>query len=382
MVGRRQRTIAWNARRSGSSVPILALVAVGLFTSVGISPLDAHAAEIRLHSECRGENPVIALGDIATIHARDQETVDSLASLELFPAPTPGSQRFVSVNQIQDMLFRRGVNLAEHRLSGSSRVTVLGPENEAGTEKPDAPSTAVSNRATDAVSQAVARYLSENASATQPWIVNLKLDEQQVRLATAVRSSISVRGGVAPWTGPQRFEITVDSAGEPATFQVDSEVSLPPNVVVAARALSRGKVILPADVRLQPVSATDGSSERFFSLDEVIGLEVSSAIAAGRPLSRKAVRQPLLVRRGDVVTVFSRAAGISVRVIARARDDGSLGDAVAVESMLDRKVYYARVSGLRQADVFAQPVRTKPAAPAKTAGANTNWTDGLGKKRL
>jgi len=369
-------------RRKESSVRVAVLAFAATIASTGIHPSNAPAAEIRLHSQCRAENPVIALGDLATIHALDQETVDNLASIELFPAPTPGRQRFVSVNQIQDMLFRRGVNLAQHRLSGSSRVTVLGPENAAGAEKPDVPSAAISNRANDAVSRAVVKYLCENASQTETWIVDVKLDQNQVRLVTAPRSSISVRGGAAPWTGPQRFEVVVDSGGAPATLQIDAEVSLPPNVVIATRAISRGKVISPADVRLEPVSATDRSSERFYRLDEVIGLEVSSAIAAGRPLTRKAVRQPLLVRRGDVVTVYARAAGISVRVMARARDDGSLDDAVAVESLLDRKVYYARVNGLRQVEVFAQPVRTKPAASAKTAGANTNWTNSFGGKRL
>ncbi len=366
----------------GTKTRVATLGVVAAIALIGHRSSDVQGAEIRLHGECRVENPVVALGDIATIHARDQETVDRLASIELFPAPTPGRQRFLSVSQVQDMLFRRGANLAEHRLSGSSRVTVLGLEDAAGTERPDAPSVAISNRANAAVSKAVVRYLGQAAPETGAWIVDVKLDEGQVRFVTAPRSSISVRGGAAPWTGPQRFEVTVDSDGEPATFQIDAEVSLPPNVVVATRAISRGRLISAADVRLEPVSATDRSSERFYGLDEVIGLEVSSAIAAGRPLTRKAVRQPILVRRGDVVAVYARAAGISVRVMARARDDGSLNEAVAVESLLDRKVYYARVNGLREVEVFAQPVRTKPAAAAKAAGANTEWTKGPGGKRL
>lgn len=366
----------WMVRRA-------AITMVGASVLVGFGVADTSAAEIRLHGECRPEATVVTLGDVATVHALDQETVDELTSLELFPAPAPGGRRFVGVGQIQDMLFRRGVNLAEHHISGSSQVAVLGATPARKTERRGASSTALVGRANARVAQAVARHLRETVSAAKPWIVDVTLDEHQVRLTTAGRSSISVRGGMAPWLGLQRLEITVDSGSESSTFQVDADVAMPPGVVIAGRALSRGAVISPADVRLEPVSASDTSSDRFHRIEDVIGLEVATAVGAGRPLTQKAVRKPLLIRRGDVVTIFARAAGISVRVMARARDDGSLDDAVAVESMLDREVYLARVSGLRQAEVFAQPVRTKPAAASpRPAGNSAAWTNGLGGKTL
>jgi flagellar basal body P-ring formation protein FlgA len=368
---------------AGRMVPRATMVIVVAFTLIGFRPTDTSAAEIRLNSECLCEAAVVTLGDVATIHALDQETVDKLTSLELFPAPAPGGRRFVSVRKIQDMLFRRGVNLAEHDISGSSQVAVLGATPATENERRDAPSAALVKRANARLAQAVARYLRETVSASKPWIVDVKLDEHQVRLTTGPRSSMSVRGGMAPWLGLQRFEITIDSGSESSAFQIDADVSLPPDVVITVRALPRGRVISAADVRLQPVSTSDTSSDRFYQTQDVIGLETTTAVGAGRPLIRKTVRQPLLIRRGDVVTVFARAAGISVRVMARARDDGSLGDAVSVESMLDRTVYLARVSGLREAEVFAQPVRTKPAAASpRSAGKSAAWTTSLGGKTL
>ena len=383
MVGRRKRIDAWDDRYASCFASWAMMFMVGGSILVGLGGGDTSAAEIRLRSECRSEAAVVTLGDVATIHAPDQETVDKLASLELFPSPASGGRRFVGVRQIQDMLFRRGVNLAEHQISGSSQVAVLGAVLETETERPDAPSTALVKRANSRVVQAVTQYLYETASATKPWIVDVKLDEHQVQLTTGPRSSISVRGGMAPWLGLQRFEVTIDSGSESSTFQIDAEVALPPGVVIAVRALTRGSVISAADVRLEPESTSDTSSDRFCRIEDVIGLEATTAVGAGRPLTRKTVRKPLLIRRGDVVAIFARAAGISVRVMARARDDGSLDDAVAVESMLDRTVYLARVSGLREAEVFAQPVRAKPAATSpRPAGNRAAWTNGLGGKTL
>ncbi len=68
-----------------------------------------------------------------------------------------------------------------------------------------------------------------------------------------------------------------------------------------------------------------------------------------------AVRQPLAVHRGEVVTVLARAGGIRIRTNARAREEGSVGELVAVESLLNRSTYYARVSGTREVEVFARP---------------------------
>ncbi len=75
------------------------------------------------------------------------------------------------------------------------------------------------------------------------------------------------------------------------------------------------------------------------------------------------LRPPLWVHRGDVVTVYANTAGIRIRTTARARDDGSQGELVAVESLLDRSTYYARVSGIREVEVFAR-ARAWSARPA------------------
>lgn len=368
---------------AGRMAPRAMMAMVGALVLMGFSSVDMSAAEIRLRSECCPEAAVVTLGDVATIHSVDQETSHMLASLELFPVPAPGAKRFVSVRQIQDMLFRRGINLAEHRLSGSSQIAVLGATPSAEAKQLSAPSAALVKRANARVSKAVTQYLSQAASSTKPWIVHVKLDEYQVRSITGPRSSMSIRGGMAPWLGLQRFAVTLDSQRESSTFQIDADVTLPPDMVIAVRALSRGAVISAADVGTKPVFTPGTSSDRFYRIQDVIGLEVTTAVGAGRPLTQKSVRQPLLIRRGEMVTVFARAAGINVRVMARARDEGSLGDAVAVESMLDRMVYHARVSGLRQAEVFAQPVHAKPTAiSARSDETRAAWVNGLGGKAL
>ena len=349
----------------------------------------AVAAEIRLRPECHCRRPVVTLGDVAEILATDARTASELAAIELFPAPSTHRQRFVRVRQIQDELYLRGINLVEHRFSGSSRVVLIGdaPEPEAAEPEAAEPeaaeprplSTVSADRAQRRVSRAVLDYLRRQGPNSDPWKVDVKLDENQARQMTAAGSSISVRGGTAPWVGPQRFQISIEGTAQPAAFEIDAEVSLPMAVVVAARPLSRGMLISAADVRLKPVEPTPGINQPFSSIDQVVGQETARAISEGKPLDSELVRPPLLVRRGDVVTVFARAPGIQVRTQARARDEGSLGELVAVESMLDRRRYFARVGGLREVEILIQAVQAKSLAEAgPTVNRASSVTKSLG----
>ena len=95
-------------------------------SAVILLPSLAHAAaaELRLRAQCNPAGPVVTLGDVAEIDSADARQAASLAAIELFPAPAAAEQRIVHVREIQDLLLLRGVNLTEHRFSGSSEVTV------------------------------------------------------------------------------------------------------------------------------------------------------------------------------------------------------------------------------------------------------------------
>jgi flagella basal body P-ring formation protein FlgA len=171
-----------------------------------------------------------------------------------------------------------------------------------------------------------------------------------------------VAGGRSPWVGDQRFEVTVTLPGQaPARFGVDAQIALPPAVVVASRSLPRGAVLSAVDVELRLDARFSDDQQTFASIDEVLGTETTRAIGVGMVLDRDAIRSPLLVRRSEVITVTAVAGGIRVTTNARAAADGSLGDLIPVESLHDRAKYFARVSSLRQAEVYAGAVKTRHA---------------------
>jgi hypothetical protein len=68
------------------------------------------------------------------------------------------------------------------------------------------------------------------------------------------------------------------------------------------------------------------------------------------------------------VTVFARCPGVRVRTTGRALEDGALGDLVTIESLADRKSFFARVCGPQEVEVFAGAGQA--AAIARTAGGD------------
>ena len=125
-----------------------------------------------------------------------------------------------------------------------------------------------------------------------------------------------------------------------------------------------GALILPSDVRLQRKDSSDDEESGFRSIDEVVGKETTRSVGKGRALLQTMVRSPLLVRRGDMVTVCARASGICVRTTARARDAGSLGDLIAVKS-LNGDTFLAQVSNTREVEVMARSVKANSPAIAR-----------------
>jgi len=327
------------------------------FVFLFLAAANATAAELRLKPQCVPAGPVVALGDVADIASTDARQTAALAAIELFPSPTSGEERTVRVREIQDLLLLGGVNLVEHQLSGASEIVV-----SAAAARPRAPaarpvSTAELQRIKRRITDSLAKYLNEHSTSPQDWSIEFELTEANARPFADPIAPIEVAGGAAPWTGSQRFDVAV--AGKngtvPFTVTIDATVRVVAPVVVALRSLPRGAIVREGDVTLQRTPAADKVPGTLHSLEEALGHELVRAVGAGLPVTTDTLRPPLAVHRGEVVTVVARAGGVRIRTNARAHDEGSVGELVAVESLTNRSTYYARVSNIREVEVYARP---------------------------
>jgi flagella basal body P-ring formation protein FlgA len=323
-----------------------------------------HGAEIQLREDVRAAGPLVLLGEIADVHARHSVESAELATIDLFPAPPPGEYRVLRLRELQDVLAVRGTNLGEHRFSGASQITIRGPHrDEVAPKSRPQPSKPARKAAADRsvvesrVCAAIEAYLSEKAG-DLGWNVAVQISDSRSLEISALGESLAVAGGAEPWSGKQQFEISATN-GDDDPIPVVASVELPPAIVVARYSLPKGVLLRADDVKLQHGEPTRGEASVYQSIEEVIGKETVRNIAEGQILDSHSLRRPLLVRRNEIVTVYSQSEGVSVRTTARVRDDGADGDLVTVETLEDRKPFFARVSGPQEVSVFAQAIRAE-----------------------
>jgi flagella basal body P-ring formation protein FlgA len=327
----------------------------------------APAAEIRLRAQCAAVGSVVTLGDVAEIVAADRRQAETLAAVELCPAPAAPQQRFLRNRELQDLLVLRGVNLAEHQFSGASQTTVTSSARSARPEVEKTVPLPALRQANRRMCEALLKYLQQQAAADQSWNVQIDLNDSQARLCADTGAAISLSGGKAPWTGTQHFEVTMKSARGSTRFELDARVTAPSARVVTTHAIIKGTVLRAGDVELQRDGVDESDAAAFSSVEEVLGRETTRAVPSGKVLTQDSLRAPLLVHRGDVVTVYVHSAGIRIRTTGRARDDGSQDELVAVESLLDRSTYFARVNGVREVEVYGRSARAEEPAVMATS---------------
>jgi flagella basal body P-ring formation protein FlgA len=329
-----------------------------LIVVVSFGAFSANAAELRLKRQCAPQSPIVVLGEVADVFSADGERAEALKRIELFPAPAADQPRVLRVRELQDLLAARGINLSEHRFSGFAQVQIAAAKKRADANLPLSEQGA--KRAQRRVEEAIQRYLREQSGAERPFQVQLELTGSQQRTFGTSSAPISVRGGAAPWIGKQLLTLAIDSPSGQEYYSLEVGVSEPSSVVAALHSLQRGSIIRAADLTLVPVdSRDDNETAVFHSIEEVAGKQVAKAVAEGKILTPDVVQSPLMVRKGDIVTIYSRAAGIRIHTTARAKDDGALNDLVTVESLADRKSFPARVCGPRETEVFAQAVKAE-----------------------
>jgi flagella basal body P-ring formation protein FlgA len=309
------------------------------------------AAEFKLRDEARVTKGTVLFGDLADIYNAEPAEAEKIAAVELIPAPPPGYRMRLTMREIQDFLNLRGVNLSQHQFSGAGEVSILRVSDSASTNLLHRHAGKLATQqARQIAAEAIIRYLREKVS-DDPWQVDVTLDGEDAPLV-ARAAPTAVTGGESPWVGRQTFVLTVVGANGPTRVQAVAQVTLPAAVVVAIHQVPRGTVVRACDVQLQRLDADKAVKASFQTIEEVVGKEAQRNLTPGQMLDTASVRAPLLVHNGEVVTCYGRNAGIVVRLPARARENGSQGDLITVESLSDRRAILARVCGLQEVEVF------------------------------
>jgi flagella basal body P-ring formation protein FlgA len=116
-------------------------------------------------------------------------------------------------------------------------------------------------------------------------------------------------------------------------------------IVVPARDIMRGEVIGESDLTFAEVSSTALPSTTVTKFEALTGMQTRRMLRAGQGIRPDDVRRPVVVTKGQTVTMSFSAPGVELAATGRAMSEGGVGDTVTIQNPVSFRMISATVSG-------------------------------------
>lgn len=142
-----------------------------------------------------------------------------------------------------------------------------------------------------------------------------------------------------------RFRVDVrcdEGQGWDMAVTVKPEIYLP--VVVARQSLERGHMISPDDVSIKKLNISNTRGNYVTEPDEVMGLTVKRRVRELQPIAMSQLDSPVLVERGQRVTMIAEQGGVQAQTVGEAMKKGRKGEMIKVKNESSERVVNAIVA--------------------------------------
>ncbi|NIS83888.1 MAG: flagellar basal body P-ring formation protein FlgA [Nitrospinaceae bacterium] len=141
---------------------------------------------------------------------------------------------------------------------------------------------------------------------------------------------------------PLTLDVRVDGLHQ-RRIRLNTMVTVAMDVVKTVRPVRRGDILTPNDVTLSTVKTRRLNKRVATRLKDVVGYEARRALRRGKMVTMDTLRKPILVNRGDRVTIRLRKGGMRITAVGIAKDRGTKDSLVEVMNLKSRKTFFARV---------------------------------------
>jgi flagella basal body P-ring formation protein FlgA len=166
-----------------------------------------------------------------------------------------------------------------------------------------------------------------------------------------------------PSSGRFDAAVEIDQGGPVTPMRLRGQATEMAEVIVLARPLQKGDVVAAGDVILQRVPRAQADRIGQTVPDTIVGKAARRPLRAGQPALAADFGPPIVVTKGDAVTVTVEAPGLVLAVRGLAQEAGAVGDQVAVLNEQSRRTIHGEVVGPAHV-VVRRPVAL-PAAVAR-----------------
>jgi flagella basal body P-ring formation protein FlgA len=132
-------------------------------------------------------------------------------------------------------------------------------------------------------------------------------------------------------------------------------------IVVPAHDIARGDTIAESDLTYATVDGAALMSGVPTKMNEVLGLQTRRTLSAGQAFRGDDVRRPIVVTKGQTVTMQFSVPGVELSAMGRAMSEGGVGDTVTVQNPVSYRMISAIVVApgtVRAAGALSPPINT------------------------
>ncbi len=198
---------------------------------------------------------------------------------------------------------------------------------------------AATHQSLASINEVARSFLHEQASSAPENRVEIQLGRLDSRLQlTHCETDLSA---FLPSGSSLQGKLTVGvqcTGDKPWTVYIPANIRIFADVLTTARPISRGDMLTAADVIASRQEISKLSRGYYRQINEIIGKLAARSLAAGTALSPRMLKAPLLVRRGDDITIIASVGALQVRSKGKALQNAALGERISVRNTRSKRV--------------------------------------------
>ena len=143
--------------------------------------------------------------------------------------------------------------------------------------------------------------------------------------------------------GKVTFSILCNSATGTSSAELTFDASLKLPIVVTKHPIAANKRLTASDLMFISQDISSLHTGYYLAMEQVIGFDVRRALPANKVLNSLLIQPPLLIEKGDEVTVIADLPGLSIRTTGIALTSGRKNKQISVKNSQSGKVVRVRV---------------------------------------
>jgi flagella basal body P-ring formation protein FlgA len=169
-----------------------------------------------------------------------------------------------------------------------------------------------------------------------------------------------------------------NSVSKPSLAEAKDATKVMTDIPVLTRNIRSGEIISAEDIAVQSINVR-GYDQFVTGADQLVGQSARRALVANRPIRPLDIGQPVLITRGQLVTILYQTDNMALTATGKAMENAGINQAITVMNGQSNRTIQAVVSGpnlvtvhgmqppvLRQSQLSTNtnPVRTSLALPS------------------